>query len=414
MSYPKIIYLHQYFTIPTVPGGTRSWEFSTRLLKDKWLVCMICGDSEIQGISNNKIIKLLDGKADKFKLNAICSKYNNNMNFSRRILAFFSFALKSSLQVLREPQADLIFATSTPLTIAIPALLRKWLRGTPYVFEIRDLWPEMPIAVNAIRSPLAIFLARQLERIAYLNAAHIVALSPGMKAGIVKQGIPPEKIEVIPNACDNQSFNVPDSMGLEFLRQHPELSGGSLIVYTGTLGHINGVSYLAYLASHMKNIMPEAKFLVVGNGVCEAELRELSQQLKIYQQNFWIWSSISKTEIPALLSACTVATSLFKPIPEMENNSANKFFDALAAGRPVVINYGGWQKDILEQSGAGISIAGDNPQQGAIQLAEFLNSPESLKIARSTARKLADTEFDRDVQYQKLVKVFQQVIGEKY
>ena len=411
MKSRKIIYLHQYFTVPIASGGTRSWEFTSRLLKNKWSVCMICGDSEIKKILDEENVKLFDRETKNFQLNAISSKYNNNMSFSRRILAFLSFALKSSLQVLREPQADLIFATSTPLTIAIPALLRKWLRGTPYVFEVRDLWPEMPIAVNAIRSPLAIFLARQLERIAYLNAAHIVALSPGMKAGIVKQGIPPEKIQVIPNACDNQSFNVPDSVGLEFLRQHPELSDGPLIVYTGTFGHINGVSYLAYLASYMKNIMPEAKFLVVGNGVCETELKEVSQQLGIYQQNFWIWSSISKTEIPALLSACTVATSLFKPIPEMENNSANKFFDALAAGRPVMINYGGWQKEILDRSGAGISIPGNDPEAGAVQLANFLNSPEHLQKAKAAARRLADTEFDRELLYQKLVSVFHKVLG---
>ncbi|NEQ27020.1 MAG: glycosyltransferase family 4 protein, partial [Microcoleus sp. SIO2G3] len=97
-------------------------------------------------------------------------------------------------------------------------------RGTPYIFEVRDLWPEMPIAVKAIRSPLAIFLARQLERLAYRNASGIVALSPGMKEGIVKQGIPPEKVVVIPNACDNERFKVPDSVGVEFLQRHPELS----------------------------------------------------------------------------------------------------------------------------------------------------------------------------------------------
>ncbi len=415
MDSHKLIYLHQYFSIPTVSGGTRSWEFSNRLLQDKWQISMICGDSEIHGIPSDEILKLFNNQdIDKFQLNAISLKYSNNMNFSQRILAFLSFAIKSSLQILREPKADLTFATSTPLTIAIPALLRKWLRGTPYVFEVRDLWPEMPIAVKAIRSPLAIFLARQLERIAYQNASYIVALSPGMKEGIVKQGIPPEKVEVIPNACDNDRFNISDSIGLEFLRQHPELSGGPLIVYAGTFGHINGVTYLAELASHMKDIMPEAKFVAVGTGACEKELREVSCQLGILEKNFWIWPPIPKMEMPALLSACTVATSLFKPIPEMEHNSANKFFDALAAGRPVVINYGGWQKDILEQSGAGISIPGNDPKAGAIQLAQFLNNSERLESAKAAARKLADTEFDRDMLYKKLANVFGKVLDETY
>ncbi|MBD2521575.1 glycosyltransferase family 4 protein [Nostoc sp. FACHB-133] len=410
----RLIYLDQYFSIPTVSGGTRSWEFSTRIVQDKWQVCMFCGNSKIHGISAVNILKLFNRKNVSFELNIIPLKYSNHMSFSRRILAFLSFAVRSSLQVLREEKADLTFATSTPLTIAIPALLRKWLHGTPYVFEVRDLWPEMPIAVKAIRSPLAIFLARQLELIAYQNASHIVALSPGMKEGIVKQGIPPEKVEVIPNACDNARFNISETIGLEFLRQHPELSGGPLIVYTGTLGHINGVNYLAYLASHMRNIIPEAKFLVVGSGACESEVREASSQLGILEKNFWMWPPIPKAEMPALLSACTVATSLFKPIPEMEHNSANKFFDALAAGRPVVINYGGWQKEILEQSGAGISISSNDPKVAAIQLAKFLNSSECLQSAQTAARKLADTVFDRDILYKKLANVFQKVLNETH
>ncbi|OUL36002.1 hypothetical protein BV372_08875 [Nostoc sp. T09] len=412
MNTQKLIYLHQYFVVPSVAGGTRSWEFCTRLVRDQWQVNMICGDSEIHEIPKDEIFKFFDKEIGQFKLNAISVKYSNNMSYSRRILAFLNFALKSSLEVLREPEADLAFATSTPLTIAIPALLRKWLRGTPYVFEVRDLWPEMPIAVKAIRSPLAIFLARQLERISYRNAAHIVALSPGMKEGIVKQGIAPEKVEVIPNACDNDRFNVPESVGWDFLSQHPELSGGPLIIYTGTLGYINGVSYFAHLASQMKNLIPQARFLVVGSGACENEIKEISHQLGILEKNFWMWPSIPKAQMPGLLSACTVATSLFLPIPEMEHNSANKFFDALAAGRPIAINYGGWQKEILESSGAGISISGNDPQAGAIQLAQFLNSPERLQSAGAASRKLADTEFDRDLLYKKLASIFQKVLNE--
>jgi glycosyltransferase involved in cell wall biosynthesis len=412
MNSPKLIYLHQYFSIPKVAGGTRSWEFSTRLVRDGWEVRMISGDSEIHNIAQDEILKYFATEIGQFKLKPIPLKYSNNMSYSRRILAFLKFALTSSLEVLREPKANLTFATSTPLTIAIPALLRKWLCGTPYVFEVRDLWPELPIAVKAINSPIVIFLARQLERIAYHHAAHIVALSPGMKAGIIKQGIAPEKVEVIPNACDNDRFNVPESVGLEFLKQHPELSGGPLIVYTGTLGYINGVSYFAHLANQMQNLIPEAKFLVVGAGACENEVREISQELGILGKNFWMWESIPKAQMPGLLSASTVATSLFLPIPEMEHNSANKFFDGLAAGRPIAINYGGWQKEILENSGAGISIPGNDPQAGAIQLTQFLNSPERLQRARIAARKLADTEFDRDLLYKKLANVFQKVLNE--
>jgi len=414
MYFPSLIYLHQYFTVPTVPGGSRSWEFCTRLVRDGWHVDMICGNSEISNICEPQILDFYKEYKGKFKINALFLKYSNKLNYFLRFLAFISFAFRSSLKILIEPKADITFATSTPLTIAIPALLRKWLRGTPYVFEVRDLWPEMPIAVKALRSPFAIFLDRQLERIAYHNASHIVALSPGMKEGIVKQGISADKVEVISNACDNERFNVSESLGLDFISKYPELSGGPLIVYAGTLGYINGVTYLAHLASHMLKLVPEAKFLVVGSGAYENEVREVSRELGILEKNFWMLQPIPKEEMPGLLSACTVATSLFLPIPEMESNSANKFFDALAAGRPIMINYGGWHKEILEQSGAGISIPGNDPELGAIQLANFLNNTEDLQKARSAARQLADTVFSRELLYEKLTSVFQKVLRETH
>lgn len=408
----RVIYLHQYFTVPIVPGGSRSWEFCIRLVRDGWYVDMICGNSELGDISENQIIEYYKDYMGKFKLLALDLKYSNKLNYFQRVLTFISFAIRSSIKIVQQSEANITFATSTPLTIVIPALLRKWLRGTPYVFEVRDLWPELPIAVKALKSPLTIFIARQLERIAYQNASHIIALSPGMKEGVIKQGIPADKITVIPNACDIERFNVSESVGIELINKHPELSGGKLIVYTGTLGYINGVDYLAYLANYMKHLMPNAKFLVVGSGSYENQIREVAFNLGILEKNFWIWPPIPKSEMPALLSACTVATSLFLPIKEMENNSANKFFDALAAGRPVVINYGGWHKEILEQSGAGISILGNDPEAGAIKLANFLNNTEALQKAGLAARQLADTEFNRDLLYEKLKTVFQKVLDE--
>jgi glycosyltransferase involved in cell wall biosynthesis len=407
-----LIYLYQYFTPPTAAGGTRSWEFSHRLARDGNHISMISGDSHLSKVSMDKALEAYSGYQGQFKLNAIHLDYSNHMSYSRRILAFFYFAFMACKKILQESKVDLVFASSTPLTTAIPALIRKWLRGTPYIFEVRDLWPDMPISIGALRSPFTIFMARQLERIAYQNASYIVALSPGMRDGIIRCGISAEKIEVIPNACDNARFKVPDSIGLEFLQQHPELANGPLVVYIGTLGRINGVSYLARLASCCTSLIPNAKFLVIGAGACEAEIRELSQELDILGKNFWMWSEIPKQEVPKILSACTTAISLFIPIAGVENNSANKFFDALSAGRPVVVNYGGWQKDLLEKSGAGMSLPGNDPETGAIQLANFLSNSEGLQSARRAARHLADTEFDRDFLYQKLANLFQKVIAD--
>jgi glycosyltransferase involved in cell wall biosynthesis len=117
------------------------------------------------------------------------------------------------------------------------------------VFEVRDLWPELPIAVGALKSPLSIMAARRLERFAYDHACRIIALSPGMKEGIVRTGYPSDRVTVIPNSCDFDLFDVGPEPGRAFRARHAWLQDRPLVVYTGTLGEINKVEYLAQLAA---------------------------------------------------------------------------------------------------------------------------------------------------------------------
>lgn len=406
----RLIYLHQYFTPPNAPGGTRSWEFCCRLIRDGWEVEVICADSNI-GENFDKALNMLPEKDRKrLLINIIPQKYNNEMGYIQRIISFAKFSVFAVVRLLTAKKSDLVFATSTPLTIVIPALINKLIFRVPYIFEVRDLWPEMPIAVGALRSPALIYLASKLEMLAYKNAEHIIALSPGMKDGISKLGISDSKVTVIPNSCDNSRFRVDSSLGKEFLEAHPSLKTGPLVVYAGTFGYLNNVSYLAHIAKHFLELLPGTNFLAVGQGGDKENVYTTANDLGVLGRNFHIWDSIPKQDIPKLLSACTVATSLFRPLPEMEKNSANKFFDALAAGCPVVINYGGWQKNILEKNATGISLDSENYKQAALDLFDFLNDRERLELAQSAARKIADTEFDRDFLYQKLSNVFQKVV----
>ena len=191
--------------------------------------------------------------------------YNNSMNYLQRIKAFFKFAYCAARKAA-SIKADVVFATSTPLTIAIPAVYAAKRRKIPMVFEVRDLWPELPIAVGTLKGRLSIFAAKKLEKWAYLNATRIVALSPGMKEGIVRTGYPEDRVHVIPNSCDLDLFGVPSERGEEFRKSLPWLGDRPLVVYTGTLGRINGVEYLAKLAACMAKIDGDVRFLVVGDG----------------------------------------------------------------------------------------------------------------------------------------------------
>ncbi|MEQ9447920.1 MAG: glycosyltransferase, partial [Rhodospirillaceae bacterium] len=124
---------------------------------------------------------------------------------------------------LRVPNVSTVLATSTPLTIMIPGVAIKLLRKIPMVFEVRDQWPRVPIALGILRNPLAISLARWMERTAYANAAHIVALSPDMRDGIAEVGVSRDKISVIPNGADTELFRAGAAKSKDVLNAYPQL-----------------------------------------------------------------------------------------------------------------------------------------------------------------------------------------------
>lgn len=401
----KILYLHQYFTPPNSAGGTRSYEFARRLILGGYDVTMVTSSAYLPPEYQKRKEAISKAVISDIPSLVINVSFANEMNFFERISAFFRFAIVSTFVVLREP-ADIIFATSTPLTIAIPAIIGKLWKRIPMVFEVRDLWPELPIAIGALQNPLAIWAARRLEKLAYTNAHQIVALSPGMKNGIVKQGFSENKVHIIPNSCDVDDFSVPKEDGLAFRQQFDWLGNRPLVVYAGTLGVINGVGYLARLAHAVSELNSDIRFLIIGRGGREEEsIRALAKKLGVLDSNFFMIPQIEKREMPAALSAADVVTSLFIDLPEMENNSANKFFDGLASGTAIAINYGGWQAELLQEFGAGFQLHPTNLMVAAHDLIQFLEDEEQVSEVGSSARELANQHFDRDDMAAKLEKV---------
>ena len=391
----RILYLHQYFGSPASAAGTRSYEFARRLIANGHDVCVITSAAMLPN-EYKALEKITHVEIEGIPVIVIPVPYGNEMSFSARIRAFLKFAMQSSVQAMRQP-ADVVFATSTPLTIAIPGILSKLWQHVPMVFEVRDLWPELPIAVGALKNPVFRGLARALEWIAYRAATHVIALSPGMAEGVIRRGIPPARVTVIPNSCDISLFDVPVERGQPIRSQLGLAPDQPLILYAGTFGLINGVGYLVDVAAAAHEIAPDMRFLLVGGGAERGQVEAKARALGVLDRNLWLWDSIPKQELVNVLAAATVVTSLFLPLRPMWNNSANKFFDALAAGKPVAINYGGWQADLLGESGAGIVLPQDDPVQAARDLVALARDSEQLHRASHASRALARTQFDRDL-----------------
>ncbi|MDQ1669008.1 MAG: hypothetical protein QOE40_1069 [Actinomycetota bacterium] len=388
----RIAYIDQYFSTRDMPGGTRAYEFARRLAERGHEVHVVTMDTGVDQPSGTWHTSQVDGVT----VHWLPVPYSNHMPYRSRIKAFFRFAARSGARAAAV-RPDVVFASSTPLTVALPGIFASRLRRVPFVFEVRDLWPELPIEIGALRNPLGKRLAFLLARAAYHNASHVIALSPGMAEGVVGYGYPRERITVVPNGCDLDLFDDVDAEDVRrFRAARPWLQERPLVVYAGTFGTINGVDYLVRLAAEMRDRDPDVRFLLVGEGRELAATRRLAEEIGVLGRSLFFEPPAPKGEMPVLLRAATVATSVFLPLPGMRANSANKFFDALAAGRPVVLNYGGWQADLLRETGAGIVLDYHDVTGAADVLGGALRDSAWLARASAAARQLAVDQFSRD------------------
>lgn len=386
----RILYFHQYFNTPDMSGGTRSYEMARRLVAAGHEVHIIT--SWLKETDEQTWFTTIEAG---IQVHWFPNFYNNKMSYSERIKAFLRFAYHATKKG-KSLKADLVFATSTPLTIAIPAIFTARALKVPMVFEVRDLWPELPIAMGALNNRLAQKLAYQLENWAYKNSSSIVALSPGMKDGIVKTGYPKERVAIIPNSSDNELFTIEAEQTHTFRAKYDWLQDRPLIVYTGTFGHINGVGYLVELAEQLKQLNPEIRILLVGDGVEFEKVELLAKEKAVLNINLFMMKRIPKKQIPIVLNAATLCTALFIDKPEMRANSANKFFDALAASTPILINYGGWMVDLIEKNQCGLVTWNKSIDQAAKDVVELIDDEMKLKEYALNAKKLAMTQFNRD------------------
>lgn len=393
----KILYLHQYFKTPDMAGGTRSYEMAKRLVEWGHEVHMVTawtdGDRQKGWVNEN-----IDG----IHVHWLPVDYSNKMGFGARLKAFFSFAFHSAIKA-STIKADVVFATSTPLTIALPGIFASKILKVPMVFEVRDLWPKVPIELGVLKNPLSVFLAKALEKFAYRNSNQIVALSQGMADGVIATGYPEKCVTLVPNSADLELFD-PSKIKNNVFRYAYGLPKGPLVLYPGTLGKANGVKYLVHVAAAAYKMNPDIVFLVVGDGAKYLSVEQEAINWGVYKKNFFMLPALPKKKLVYAFSDSDLIFSLFIDSPALEANSANKFFDALAAGKPVAINYGGWQKELIENYSVGLTLSRE-PEAAAKSIIEFIDDKNRLHSSGINARKLAEEMFSRDLLARRLEKV---------
>jgi glycosyltransferase involved in cell wall biosynthesis len=320
----------------------------------------------------------------------------------RRMLGFYQFAQAASHAGKGVDRPDVVFATHTPLTVGLAGATLSGYFDVPFVFEVRDLWPEALMNVGALGNPIAIWWLRRMARRIYHKADHIVALSPGMKEGIMRTGIEAERVTVIPNACDLDLFR-PDLDG-SASRARLGLGRRFAAIYFGAMGMANGLEYVVeaarILAGRENN---HVVFVLHGSGGKRAELESLAHRYGL--QNV-VFSDLvpDKEEVARIVAGCDVCLTIYRAAKE-HTWSPNKMFDALAAGKPVLVNVPGWLGETIEQNGCGRSLDPYRPEALADAMQELADQPELCRQMGRNAHALAERQFDRRILAERLERV---------
>ena len=384
----RILYLHQYFATSAMDGGTRSYEFARRLVQRGHDVQMITTDRSSESAFKGWYMTQEEG----ISVHWLPVAYNNHMGFYRRIRAFLHFAFAAGKKA-NELKGDVVLATSPPLTIALPSLYASKKLAIPLVFEVRDIWPRVAVALGILKSPILIFFSKLLEKRTYDAASHIIAVSPAIRDH-VSNLCPGKEISVIPNGCDMTLFESgqrePAPKSLHFLSER------KLIVYFGAIGKANDTSYIVRLAQKCARLDSSLAFLIIGNGKEETNIERLAQKLEVLNKNVFLHPAIKKQEIPSVLAMAKIAIVTLRDIEVLWTGSPNKIADALAAGIPIVTNFGGWLTQLLEKHQAGIRLEVCDLDLAAKKLVAVLSNEEWMASSRAAAERLARTLFLRE------------------
>jgi glycosyltransferase involved in cell wall biosynthesis len=376
----KLCYIHQYYLTPDQGGAIRSYHLAQGLAASGVEVTVITAHNQ-PGYE-----KRWDGKV---RVHLLPVPYDNNFSGIRRLRAFYAFVRAAKKLIGSLPLPDLFYITSTPLSTGLIGTWarRKW--GIPFIFEVRDLWPKAPIEIKQIRNSLVQKVLYEMEASIYRKAWKIVALSPGIRDSI--QGVVPEKtVTLIPNFSDLDFFGIQPKQHSNRRFDRQPLT----VLYTGAIGEVNGLLRYLDLAEAAKKRGKNWVFQLMGKGKWCSVLKEEAERRKLNRVVFISFGN--KVEVRERMSAADIAYISFLRLPVLEDSSPNKFFDALAMGMPVLVNFGGWIKDLVTHHEIGW-YQEEEQIESLLQALEMLEQrPDLLGIMGKNARILAEKAFSKD------------------
>ncbi len=399
----KILLIHQYYLEKNDGGGSR-WNEMTKVWADSGNeITVLAGMVHYNSGKKNSSYKgkyFSDQKNFEKRIRVVRSHVSEtyNVSFLGRLWGYFSFVFSSlwaGFFYTRE-KYDIIIVTSPPLFVGITAYILSIFKGIPFIFEIRDLWPESAIDTGVITSKSIIKLAYLFENFIYKKARIINVLTPAFRSYLIeKKGIPADKIIFIPNAAD---FSLVDKITREFnpllFRIQNKIEPNKFVItYVGAHGVANHLIQIINTAELLKEA--NVLFLLIGEGMQKQMLKKIALEKGL--NNIRFLDAVPKAEVFKYILASDMGASILKKTDTFKTVYSNKTFDYMSCKKPLFMLIDGVSRQLVEEANCGTYVEPENATAFKIKILEYLKDPKRVIREGDNGFWFAKTKFDRSI-----------------
>jgi glycosyltransferase involved in cell wall biosynthesis len=377
----SVLIIHQHFKWPNEGGALRSY-FLAKALVDKGIHVQVLTTSNKEGYA----VEHIEG----IEIHYLPVEYANRFGFWKRVFSFLKFIVGCIRVGRKFADVKLCYAISVPLTVGLAARYLKWRYRIPFIFEVGDLWPDAAIELEVIKNGLLKKLLWRMERKIYSEAISVVALSPPIAEAIHKK-VPDAKVHIFPNMADCEFFK-PEIKEAK-LEENFNVKGKLVVSYFGAMGFANGLENVLACAMECQKAKLPVHFFLAGDGAERENLISRAQVLQL--RNLTFHSFQNRNGIHDLMKVTDIVFVSYRQARILETGSPNKFFDGLAAGKPIIINFGGWLRNEIEEGPCGFFVDPEDPSSIVQRLSQLLSQGQLLLYGQR-ARQLAEKKFSRE------------------
>lgn len=379
----KVAVVYQYYQGHGAPGHSLVHDLCQYLADRGHVVNVISGETGYMRQEKFRlpwyrriIRKERDGKVHVVRTYTYSELHRSYLG---RLFSFISFSLSCPIGLLSIDKPEVVLASSPPIFPVFVAWFICKVRGIPFVFEVRDLWPESAVQMGLLKNKLLINVMSWMERQLYNHSAKIVALTKGIRDDICSRGWPENKVELVTCGVDFDKLFL-DSEGAAFMRRKYGWQNKKIVMYFGAIGEANNISVTLRSAQRLQD-QEDILFVLIGDGMKRIETENQIAELGL--RNVLMLPPAPKEDARLYISAADLCLVTLKDIPLFEGAIPTKLIDYMACGKTVICGLRGEGGRILEEAGAGVLFEPDNDEQMSNLVIELLHNEE--RVARMGA-----------------------------